>query len=148
MGTPVLLNSAGRPEPSPEISRRLAAITPRLSLRWLEGIGPTWAVCLAWAEGDRRWQWVQSGKTDPGRAFDIIGYLPRDCSLDQAPAYLERMLRDYPRDEVRHMTAAVARWNEHDAGRAEVEQAIAEVLDSPDPTREVPKKRGRPRKER
>lgn len=143
---PVLLNSAGRPEPSPEISRRLAAITPRLTLRWLEGIGPSWAVCLAWPEGDRRWERVQTGKTRPDRAFDIIGYLPRECSLDEAPAYLERMLRDYPRDEVRNMTDAVARWNEQEAGKAEVEQAVAEILDSPNPT--VPKKRGRPRKER
>lgn len=143
---PVLLNSAGRPEPSPEISRRLAAITPRLTLRWLEGIGPSWAVCLAWPEGDRRWERVQTGKTRPDRAFDIIGYLPRECPLDEAPAYLERMLRDYPRDEVRNMTDAVARWNEQEAGKAEVEQAVAEILDSPNPT--VPKKRGRPRKER
>lgn len=145
---PVLLNSAGRPEPSPEIARRLAAITPRLTLRWLPGIGETWAVCLKWAEGDRRWQWVQEGKTDMDRAFDIVGYLPRDCSLDEAPAYLSRILRDYPREDVRNMTAAVAKWNEEEAGKEEVEQAIAEILDSPDPSREAPKKRGRPRKER
>lgn len=148
MGSPVLLNSAGRPEPSPEIARRLAAITPRLTIRWMEGIGPCWAICLGWAEGDRRWAWVQEGRTRHDRAFDIIGYLPRDCSPDEAPAYLERMLRDYPRDEVRHMADAMEQWNETEAGKEEVEQAIAEILDSPDPSREAPKKRGRPRKER
>lgn len=144
----VLLNSAGRPEPSPMIQRRLAAIAPGLALRWIAGTGPDWAVVLPWREGDRRWEWVQNGATNPASAFDIIGYLPRDCRPEEAPAYLERMLRTYPREDVRSMTEAVARWNEEDAGRAEVEAAIAEVLDRPDPTVAVPKKRGRPRKEK
>lgn len=141
---PVLLNSAGQPEPSPAIQRRLAAITPGLQLQWLPGIGQTWAVTLKWRDGDRRWQWVQEEKYDPTRTFDIIGYLPRDCSPEQAPAYLEKMLRTYPRDDVRNMVDKVAQYNERDAGRAEVEQAVAEILDSPDPSQQ--KKRGRPRK--
>jgi hypothetical protein len=44
------------------------------------------------------------------------------------------------------MVDGVARWNEQGAGKAEVEQAVAEVLDSPDPT-QTTKKRGRSRKE-
>lgn len=142
---PVLLNSAGRPEPSPAIQRRLAAITPGMQLQWLEGIGPTWAVTLQWRSEDRRWKWVQEEKYDPTRAFDIIGYLPRDCSPEQAPAYLEAMLRTYPRDDVRNMVDKVAQYNEQDAGREQVEQAVAEILDSPDPSQQ--KKRGRPRKD-
>lgn len=145
---PVLLNSAGRPEPSPEIQRRLAAITPRLQLQWLAGIGQNvWAVCLKWAEGDRRWEWVQKGRTDPAMALDIIGYLPRDCGPEQAPPYLEKMMREFPREDVRRMTDAVAQWNQTEAGKDEVEQAIAAVLDSPDPSQTAPRKRGRPRKE-
>lgn len=142
---PVLLNSAGRPEPSPAIQRRLAAITPGLTLQWMEGIGQTWAVTLRWREGDRRWKWVQEERYDPTRAFDIIGYLPKDCSPEQAPAYLEQMLRTYPRDDVRNMVDKVAQYNEQDAGREQVEQAVAEILDAPDPSQQ--KKRGRPRKD-
>lgn len=144
----VLLNSAGRPEPSPTIQRRLAAIAPGLTLRWIAGTGPDWAVVLPWRQGDRRWAWVQNGQTDPSSAFDIIGYLPRDCGPDEAAPYLERMLRSYPREEVRKMTDAVARWNEESAGKAEVEAAVADILDRPDPAATVPRKRGRPRKEK
>lgn len=138
---PVLLNSAGRPEPSPTIQRRLAAITPGLQLQWLEGIGQTWAVTLKWRADDRRWRWVQEEKYDPTRALDIIGYLPKDCTPDEAPAYLDRMLRTFPRDDVRNMVDKVARWNEEDAGKADVEKAVAEILDSPDPSQQ--KKRGK-----
>lgn len=143
---PLLVNSVGRPEPSPEIQRRLRAITPGLKLQWLEGIGQCWAVTLAWKDGDRRWEWVQDGSTSPDRAFDIIGYLPQDCSADQAAPYLEKMLRTYPRDNVRNMVDKVARWNDEDAGRKDVEAAVAEILDSPDPS-QTAKKRGRPRKD-
>lgn len=144
---PVLLNSAGRPEPSPEIQRRLGAIDPNLSLRWVAGIGSHWAVTCRWREGDRRWEWVQTGVTPPDRAFDIFGYLPMDCPLEQAPAYIERVFRTFPRDDARKMADAVASWNDDKAGTEEMEEAVAEVLDMPDPT-QAPKKRGRPRKER
>lgn len=143
----MLVNSVGRPEPSPEIQRRLAAITPGLQLRHLDSYGPRWAVVLAWGTQDRRWQWVQEERYDPASAFDIIGYLPLDCGLAEAAPYLERMLRTYPREDVQRMVDGVARWNEQDAGKADVEKAVAEVLDAPDPTKTEKKKRGRPRKE-
>lgn len=145
--TPVLLNSMGRPEPSPEIQRRLAAITPGMKLQWLEGIGQNWAVTLKWRDGDRRWQWVQEQKYDVDRTFDIIGYLPKECPVDQAAGYLEKMMRTYPREDVHRMANAVNKWNDEEAGKADVEKAVAEILDSPDPSRMVQKKRGRPRKE-
>lgn len=143
----MLVNSVGRPEPSPELQRRLAAITPGLQLRLLNGVGSRWSVTLAWGPQDRRWRWVQEEKYDPASAFDIIGYLPLDCGIDQAAPYLERMLRDYPREDVQRMVDGVTKWNAEDAGKVEVEQAVAEVLDAPDPTLTVKRKRGRPRKE-
>lgn len=143
----MLVNGMGRPEPSPELQRRLAAITPGLQLRLLNGIGSRWSVTLAWGPQDRRWQWVQEERYDPASAFDIIGYLPLDCGMDQAAPYLEKMLRDYPREDVRRMVDDVSKWNAQDAGKAEVEQAVAEVLDMPDPASVGKKKRGRPRKE-
>lgn len=144
---PMLLNAAGRPEPSPEVVRRLKAIDPRLKVQWVAGIGGNWAVTCDWAENDRRWEWVQQGRTGRDRAYDVFGYIPFDCPLDEAPALIERMFRQYPRDDARKMAESVLRWNEESAGQAEVEQAVAEVLDMPDPT-QAPKKRGRPKKER
>lgn len=144
---PMLLNAAGRPEPSPEVQRRLRAIDPGIAVQWIAGAGSNWAVTQTWRENDRRWEWVQTGVTPRHKAFDILGYLPFDCPLEQAPSYLERMLRTFPREDVQRMADMVGTWNEEKAGQDEVEAAIAEVLDMPDPT-QAPKKRGRPRKER
>ena len=143
----MLLNAAGRPEPSPEVARRLRAIDPRLKVQWVAGIGGNWAVTCDWSEHDRRWEWVQQGRTARDRAYDVFGYIPFDCPLEQAPALIERMFRQYPRDDARKMADAVLQWNEDKAGQADVEQAIAEVLDMPDPTK-APKKRGWFNKER
>lgn len=145
---PVLYNSAGRPEPSPEIARRLQAIDPGLKLQWVTGVAGNWAVTMRWPEHSPKWRTVQSGEVAPDRAWDILGWLPMDCPLDTAPPLIERMLRTFPNEDVQKLANAVGEWNEEKAGQAEVEAAIAEVLDMPDPSATAPKKRGRPRKER
>lgn len=143
---PVLYNSAGRPEPSPEIARRLQAIDPGLKLQWVTGVAGNWAVTMRWPESSDKWRTVQSGEVAADRAWDILGWLPMDCAVDDAPALIERMLRTFPSEDVQKLAGAVGQWNVEKAGQAEVEAAIADVLDMPDPT--APKKRGRPRKER
>ena len=144
---PVLYNSAGRPEPSPEIARRLQAIDPGLKLQWVMGVAGNWAVTLRWPEHSDKWRTVQDGSVPADKAFDILGWLPMDCALDDAPALIERMLRTFPSEDVQKMANAVSHWNDAKAGQDAVEKAIAEVLDMPDPT-QAPKKRGRPKKER
>jgi len=130
---PVLLNSTGRPEPSPEVSRRLKAIHAGLHLRFMADGDGFWSVCMAWDPEDTRWGTVQSGEISPDRAFDIIGYLPLDCPADQAPPYLERMFRTWPNAKVQRMADKVNSFN---AGVASdmAEQALAEVLDMADPS--------------
>jgi hypothetical protein len=139
----ILLNAAGRPEPSPEVTRRLLAVSPALFLRHMDHLGPQWAVCCAWFENDARWAGVRDGSVDPARAFDIIGYLPMDCALEEAPAYLERMLRAYPREDVNRMADAIIEFNETKALQPEVDAAIADVLDRADPTGLTPTRRAR-----
>lgn len=129
--TVVLLNSTGKPEPSPEIARRLRAIHAGLHLRYLDHTGQHWAICLTWPPEDRRWEWVQSGDNSPEQAYDIIGYLPLLCGPDEAPSYLERTFRQYPKDEVRRMADAVLRWNTEQPIAQAAEAALAEVLDRP-----------------
>lgn len=143
---PVLLNSAGQPEPPTHVVGRLRAIHAGLSLKFLSHTGEHWAICLAWEPDDARWERVQSGETDPARAYDIIGYLPIDCPVDEAPAHLERVLRTYPKDTVRNMADAVLQHNDTAPVAAMMDEALAEVLDRPDPTAVTQKKRGRPRK--
>lgn len=141
----VLLNALGRPEPSPEVSRRLKAIHEGLHLRWVSGVEGHWAVCLTFQPDDRRWELVQTGEIPPDKAFEIIGFLPMDCGPDEAPPYLERSFRTFPKDYVQNMTSAMEHWNTSAVQQA-VETAIGEVLDMPDPSSVAPRKRGRPRK--
>lgn len=141
MSSPVVLSHRGTPEPSSEIQRRLRQVHPRLFLRYVDVFDAHWALCMRWDEHDRRFVDLQQQALDPDRSFDIIGYLPMDCPPDQAPAYIERSLRQYPVDEVRRIADYVESYNTSAPVMAAVEDAIAEVLDNP-----VPKKRGRPRK--
>lgn len=141
MSSPVVLSHRGTPEPSSEIQRRLRAVHPRLFLRYVEVFDAHWALCMRWDDNDRRFSDVQDQIIDPDRAFDIIGYLPMACSADQAPAYIERSLRQYPMDEVRRIADFVENYNASAPVMAAMDEAIADVLDNP-----VAKKRGRPRK--
>ena len=140
----VLLNSAGQPEPPTAVVRRLRALHAGLHLRYLEHTGEHWAVCMDWQPDDRRWEWVQTGKSDPASAYDIIGYLPMLCSADEAPAYLERVFRQYPKEEVRNMADHVQAYNETAPVAAAIESALTDALETP----VAPRPRGRPKKVR
>lgn len=142
----LLLNAAGTPEPSSEIQRRLRQVHPRLHLRYLDGSPQHWAICMDWDATDPRRRHVQSQDLDPNRAMDIIGYLPMTCPVDQAPAYLERSLRTYPKDEIQRLTDRVQQYNQQAPVALAIEEAMAEVLDAPDPTGLVKRPRGRPKK--
>lgn len=136
----VLLNHLGRPEPSPEVSRRLKAIHAGLHLRFVSSHqGENWAVCMAWQPEDGRWAYVQSGASDPADAYDIIGYLPMLCGPDEAGSYLERMFRTFPRDDIQRMSDAMSNWNTGNVREA-FESALGEVLDSSDPSRTAKKR--------
>lgn len=128
----VLLNSAGTPEPSPHVQRRLRAAHPGLFLRFLPQSGEHWAICLEWAGNDPRRAKVQSGDMAPERAHDIIGFLPMTCGADEAPAYIERSMRTFPREDVQRMTDDVLASLRAPTEVA-VQEAIAEVLDQANP---------------
>jgi hypothetical protein len=130
---PVLFNSAGVPEPSPEVQRRLRAIHPRLKLAFVQHAPSAWAVRMTWDENDPRYAQVQSGRLPPDRAVDTIGYLPMDATADDAPGYLARMFRQYPVDAVQSLVDRVTAFNATAPVQAAAEAAIADVLDSSNP---------------
>jgi hypothetical protein len=143
---PIILNDRGQPEPSPFIMGCLKRVHAGLSLRHTPHTGPQWAILLQWQPDDRRWQYVQSGEMPPDSTFDIIGYLPMDCPLDDAPAYVAKVFRQSSRAEVQRMADAVLAHNASAPVATMVDEAIAEVLDQVDPSAALPKRRGRPRK--
>jgi hypothetical protein len=126
----VLLNALGRPEPSPEVSRRLTAIHAGLSLRWVAGTGEHWAICMAWQPEDTRWEHVQNGSYDSRMTYDIIGYLPLDCSVDEAPAYISRAFRQYPKEEVSNIINDIDKWNTSGVGAEHIKQVMQELADN------------------
>jgi hypothetical protein len=128
----IILNERGAPEPPHDSMRRIKAIHPALGLRYVEGVSSHWAITMHWVESDRRWEFVKNGSADPDSAYDVIGYLPMDCSLAEAPAYIERVLRTFPREDVQKLVDRVAKWNAEPAKKA-AEAAFAEVLDSAKP---------------
>lgn len=132
----VVVNLAGNPEPPGDVVRRLQGLG--LTLDWSAQMRQ-WTVKRPWPQGDRRWQWVQQNKYDPKGAHDIVGYIPNECSVDQVPAYLERMLRTWPVDGGKQLADKVAFWNEPTPEvEAVVEAAIEQTLDVV-----APKKKGR-----
>jgi hypothetical protein len=129
-----ILNAMGAPEPSPEIRRRLQAIHPKLDLKFVEAAGHHWAISLSWEDNDRRRELIQNGGIDPSGDYDIIGYLPLDCTADEAPAYIARVFREFPREDVQNLIGRINHYNETPAQKAS-EEALAEVLDAKDPSK-------------
>jgi hypothetical protein len=77
-------------------------------------------------------------------AYDIIGYLPLGCSVDEAPAYLAKMIRAFPREDIQRLSDSVENYNTGVVNSA-VEEAIGDMLDSANPST-MRRGRGRPRK--
>lgn len=126
----VVVNLRGDPEPPPSVLARLTAVDPGLSLRWSKM--NQWALVRAWPPSDRRWQWVQEGAYSVAQAHDIIGYVPNDCDVDQVPAYVERLIREWPVEDAKAMVSRMARYSdpttpEHAAVAAE---AVAEATEA------------------
>lgn len=131
MPAPVLVNDRGLPEPSPEIARRLRQVDPRLFLA-KSPFAYAWQIRQTWAEGDPRWRLAQEGHLDPTNTFDIVGTLPLECSVEEAPAYLARQFGEV-RDagERQRWLDKVARFNASgEAQRAEVEEAVEATVEA------------------
>ncbi|MFZ9703269.1 MAG: hypothetical protein ACO3B7_03635 [Candidatus Limnocylindrus sp.] len=122
----VLVNLRGNPEPPTDVVRRLRAVDPNLGLEW--SAFEQWRLVRKWAETDRRWQWVQEGKTPPSSAHDVIGYIPNDCDVDQVPAYVAQLLRDWPVAEAREMLSKMDHYHTEEA-TAPVAQAMEEAVE-------------------
>lgn len=139
MASPViLLNGAGNPEPSPEVQRRLKRVHPGLSLRYHPGATTKhWMITMEWPREDPRWEMVRQQEMPRDASFDVIGYLPIGCSVDEAAPYLERSLRQHPKEEINRLIARsgeYARAGDTAEIQKASEEALDEVLSRPDPT--------------
>jgi len=75
------------------LQRWLAALHPELTARWHgdERLGQ-WGLYLAWPPEDPRRAMVERKEMTATEAVDLLGFLPGDCTIGQAPTYIARML--------------------------------------------------------
>lgn len=126
----VIVSQAGTPEPSSEIVARLRRIHPALGLRFGDGIsGVGWKLTWEWPASDARWSRVLTEDIPADAAYDVIGYLPMGCTADDAPAYVETHLKNYPREEVSRLRADMHRWNNVEVAGQQTGELVAAVME-------------------
>lgn len=130
---PVLVNAAGNPQANSEIVRRLAQIHPDLGLKFSATTPQHWMLTMQWPKTDRRWELVQKQEISGEATYTILGWLPLDCPVEQAPSYVERYLRTATSESVRNLTQYVNRYNATAPDQA-VQEAVASVLDAANPS--------------
>lgn len=138
----ILVNAAGNPEPNTEILRRLAQIHPDLGLQFSAVTPQHWMVTMQWPKHDRRWELVQQQQISGDATYTILGWLPLDCPVDQAPSFIARYLRTATEESVRNLTQYVERYNA-DAPQAAVDEALHAIFEGGDPSAAAPKVKGR-----
>ena len=74
--------------PPAEALKRLAAIDPRLSMRWVDGVLSYWAITEKWKENDPRREMIQKGELAPTSDFDVKAFLPQSCSPYEIEGYI------------------------------------------------------------
>lgn len=122
----------GTPVPPEDVLRRLRAVDAGLGLAWTGPLNQ-WKLVRQWPSSDRRWRWVQEQKYDPAQAHDIIGYIPNDCPVDMVPAYVERLVREWPVPDRVKILEGMVRYNAEgrtDAVEAAVAGAIEETVEA------------------
>jgi hypothetical protein len=94
-------------EPPKHLVDRFKAVDDRLGLKFVQfPIADStnvnsirhWAIVMNWREDDKRREWIQRGEMPASAAFDVLGYLPIDCSVHEAFTYFERMATGQLRD--------------------------------------------------
>lgn len=122
----LLRGADGRPRPQPELLARLQKYDERVGLFYTNA---AWAIIETWRPEDPRRARVQRGEMPEDMAFDICGYLPVTCSVDEAPAYIERELRSYTEHQFNALRHAVNHWNDVGMDQVLEEKVLGAVSD-------------------
>jgi hypothetical protein len=130
-GPALMVTERGGPVPPQEVIQRLRAeVGPEFGLRFMANFDAShWAVIREWPANDVRWARVRSQEIGPEAAYDIIGYLPLTCPVEQAAGYVQRALKSYPIEEIRKLADKVSAWNSTEIPKQQVASLITDTLD-------------------
>lgn len=131
----MLIDLAEKPVPPTEMVRRLKQIDPRLGLTFsstvdpaTDRLRPTWALTMEWLPDDPRRVMIQDGTIPLSYNFDILCWLPFDCSPDEAYGYVVQkftLMQDKP--DVKRMLERVHTYNQ--AARTEALRPTMELAE-------------------
>jgi len=110
----MILDINGTPVAPLEIVTRLQQINPRLGLKFAQLWGQEsswWAITMRWAENDPRRAYIQRGELPEDEDHDIFGWLPLDCSVDDAYGYIVSSFRKGGKQETRDLLDRVHEYN-------------------------------------
>lgn len=99
----------GRPQPPGELLAKLKQYDSRIGLFYTSA---SWAITEMWRDDDPRRLRIQAGELQPEYAFDIAGYLPITCSVDEALPYIERELQSVSAEQFQALRHTVNHWND------------------------------------
>lgn len=124
--------TGGTPEASQAATAALqGAFGPRFFFRFYP-FNAQFGVCAKWAEHDGRRIDIRTQQDSEERAFDLITFVPPDCSLEEAVGYVEKVLSRHPTEGYRRLaqerlaqrqavvTPAEATWLAEFSNQAEV----------------------------
>jgi hypothetical protein len=114
IGSALILNDRGTPEPPTEMQRRLGQIHPSLHLRY---VPDGWAVAERWREDDPRRGMIRCGDMNPGDDWDMLAQLPHDCSPNEAYGFIVNALRRSSKESMRDLLDRVHHWNDEQTKR-------------------------------
>ena len=104
----LLRDARGVPQPPLWLTERLQRDNPGIGVFYTKA---SWAVTESWKHDDMRRKRIREEGLDPNFAFDVVGYLPTTCSLDEAPGFINGMLRGLPKSRFTETRNAVNNWN-------------------------------------
>lgn len=130
-GPTLMLNERGGPVPPQDVLQRIRSeVGPEFGLRFMADFdGSHWAFVREWPNDDKRWDRVRCQEIPPDAAYDIIGYLPLDCPLEQAADYARKALRAYPIEDIRRLADRVSSWNNDTIPQQQITEVVTDAVD-------------------
>lgn len=139
----VIRDAFQRPVAPSDIVERLHQVDDRLNLRYVYyahrdysnvNMDERWAITLRWTESDKRRRMIQLGQMAEDADFDVLAYLPLDCSPEQAFSFFENGARQMvgTKDDIDRLLSRIHAFNDQQTKKVIGEELAKadEVIDA------------------